>query len=65
MQYTDPWSTVQHTDPWSTVQLTDPWSTVQHLLPSPLLQVLHLAASLAPNQDIAFMLSIAWTAVRP
>lgn len=26
-------------------------------------QILHLAATLAPNQDLAFMLSIGWTAV--
>ncbi len=26
-------------------------------------QVLHLAAILAPNQDIAFMVAIAWTAI--
>ncbi|KAG1673764.1 hypothetical protein FOA52_002333 [Chlamydomonas sp. UWO 241] len=36
---------------------------LQTLLSLIAVQVLHLAATLAPNQDAAFMLSIAWTAV--
>jgi len=36
---------------------------IQVLLSLIAVQVLHLAATLAPNQDIAFMLAIAWTAV--
>ena len=41
---------------------TRPFDSVS---PHPVLpcQVLHLAATIAPNQDVAFMLGIAWTAV--
>jgi hypothetical protein len=36
---------------------------LQTLLSLIAMQVLHLASTLAPNQDLAFMISIAWTAV--
>lgn len=32
-------------------------------MPCKRLQVLHAAATIAPNQDLAFMLSLAWTAL--
>ena len=34
-----------------------------HCLPVETTQVLHFAATVTPNQDAAFMLAIAWTAV--
>jgi hypothetical protein len=38
-------------------------ATLNTLLSLISIQVLHCAAVLAPNQDVAFMISIAWTAL--